>query len=365
MPRMGSTVLHDLLARYAPTMLTSTQHTSTYAGPVGRRGVLAGGAAALAGCTPELAPRGPTVMPAGLSDDAFTMPDGARLPYRAWLPAGRPHTVALALHGFNDSRDAWEIPAPAFAAAGIAVYAPDQRGFGAAPGRGVWPGAEALVADASTMAGLVRARHPGAKLVLMGESMGGAVLMRLGATNGAPEAAGFVLLAPAVWGRARMNVFLRSTLWLAANLAPGMVLEGGGGLVRVRASDNYEALLRLSRDPLTLHGTRVDTLRGLVDLMDLALASGPAFEAPGLFLYGGKDELVPKEATAATWRSLPPRWAERGGRTAFYPGGYHLLFRDLGRQTAIADAIAWIADRAAPLPSQGDTAARAWLAAQT
>ncbi len=329
-----------------------------------RRAALAGLAAGLSGCANLSDSRvlvlGPAA-PAG--DGAFTMPDGARLPYRAWLPAAAPHTVMLALHGFNESRDAWELPAPAFAAAGIAIYAPDQRGFGASPRRGIWPGAQALVDDAAVMAGLVHGLHPGAKLALMGESMGGAVLMSLAAAGGVPDAAGYVLLAPAVWGRARMNVMLRSGLWLAANLAPGVTVTGGG-LVRVRASDNRDALIRLARDPLTLRGTRFDTLSGLVDLMDLALASARRFNFPGLFLYGGRDELVPKEATAATWRRLPAGWAERGGRTAFYPGGYHLLFRDLDRAKPIADAIAWIADRAAPLPSSGDVAARDWLARQ-
>ena len=40
------------------------------------------------------------------------MPDGTRLPYRTWLPEGEPWAVVLALHGMNDSRDAWEYPAP-------------------------------------------------------------------------------------------------------------------------------------------------------------------------------------------------------------------------------------------------------------
>ncbi len=65
-------------------------------------------------------------------DDVFTMADGARLPARVWLPPDgqAPAAVILALHGFNDSRDQWALPAPVFADAGIAVYAPDQRGFG-------------------------------------------------------------------------------------------------------------------------------------------------------------------------------------------------------------------------------------------
>jgi len=58
---------------------------------------------------------------------------------------------------------------------------------------------------------------------------------------------------------------------------------------------------------------------------------------PTLFLYGGKDDLIPKRAAAAAWERLPP-----GARTAFYLGGYHLMLRDLGRATPIGDVIAWI-----------------------
>jgi alpha-beta hydrolase superfamily lysophospholipase len=287
----------------------------------------------------------------------FVLRDGARLPYRAWLPDGPAEFVVLALHGFNDSRDGWELPAPAFAAAGMAVYAPDQRGFGAAPGRGRWPGGQVLVDDAAEMARLVRRLHPRAGLVLMGESMGGAVLMRLATAAGAPEGARYVLLAPAVWGRARMNVFLRGALWLAANVVPG--LAASGAPVAVLASDNREALRRLSSDPLTIHETRFDTLRGLVDLMDAALAAAPRFRAAGLFLYGGKDELVPREAMAATWRSLPRRDSVRLG---YYPDGYHLLLRDLDRAVPIGDVIAWLRGPEGLLPSAADVAAAAWLA---
>ncbi len=43
---------------------------------------------------------------------------------------GKPWAVVLALHGMNDSRDAWEYPGPDSPPHGVAVFAPDQRGFG-------------------------------------------------------------------------------------------------------------------------------------------------------------------------------------------------------------------------------------------
>ena len=65
---------------------------------------------------------------------------------------------------------------PLIASAGIAVFAPDQRGFGNTSVRGFWPGTPALISDARTMAWLLHQRYPQAKLILMGESMGAAVL---------------------------------------------------------------------------------------------------------------------------------------------------------------------------------------------
>jgi alpha-beta hydrolase superfamily lysophospholipase len=215
-----------------------------------------------------------------------------------------------------------------------------------------------MVADAAEMARLVALRHPGARLVLLGESMGGAVLMCLATGPRAPLGARYVLAAPAVWGRATMNVFLRGGLWAASTMLPDVAVSGAP--VRVTASDNRDAIIRLSRDPLTIHATRFDTLRGLVDLMDAALAAAPAFTADGLFLYGGRDEVVPKGAMEAMWRTLP----QGGARRAFYALDYHLMLRDLARATILADIVAWTRNPRAPLPSGADGFAASWLAAQ-
>jgi alpha-beta hydrolase superfamily lysophospholipase len=205
------------------------------------------------------------------------------------------------------------------------------------------------------MIGLLRTRYPHTRLIVMAESMGAAAVMVLANQPHPPPVDGYVLIAPAVWGRAEMNIFMRATLWVADHLAPGMTLTGGG-IVRVTATDNRQALMRLSTDPLTIHATRVDAIKGLVDLMGQALAAAPRFRAPALFLYGGHDELVPPRATAATWRALPP-----GPVKAFYPAGYHLLLRDKERGAPISDILAWIRDPDAPLPSGAEQAAAAWL----
>jgi len=126
--------------------------------------------------------------------------------------------------------------------------------------------------------------------------------------------------------------------------------------VKIKASDNHDALVRLSEDPLTIHATRVDATDGLVDLMDAALATAPKFHERALFLYGGKDDLIPKQATLATWRALPAEGPQR----AYYPGQYHLAMRDLERSTVINDVVSWMKHPGAPLPSSADAAAVTW-----
>jgi acylglycerol lipase len=311
----------------------------------------------LAGCATHLAPPGLPVEAPRETAEAFVMPDGMRLPYRVWLPDSTPRAVMLALHGMNDSRDAWEIPGPDFAAAGIAVFSPDQRGFGDTAVRGYWPGTTALVDDARHMAALLHTRYPHTRLILLGESMGAAELMCLATGADAPVRATYVLVSPAVWSRSEMNPFERGGLWLMSHLLPGFTVTGQAA--HVLASDNRPALIRLSTDPLTIHDTRFDTIDGLVNLMDAAASAAPRFTAPSLFLYGGKDELIPPDAMARVWRALPP-----GPVRAFYPDGYHLLLRDLGRGVPLGDIISWLLDPEAPLPSGAEAAAAAWLAQQ-
>jgi acylglycerol lipase len=149
---------------------------------------------------------------------------------------------------------------------------------------------------------------------------------------------------------------LRGLLWIASRTVPGLTLVNHG-FVKITASDNHAALVRLSEDPLTIRETRVDATLGLVNLMDAALTSAAKFQAPALFVYGGKDDLIPKQATLATWRALP----EGGSRLAYYPNDYHLAMRDLERATIVNDVVAWMNDPAAPLPSGADRVATAWI----
>ena len=225
-----------------------------------RRALLA--TLALAGCAEARAPMGPVVTRPALRDDVLVMADGVRLPLHAWQPEGSPRAVMLALHGMNEyGRSFAEDAAPWFTGAGVALYAYDQRGFGGTAPRGVWPGHETLAQDAITAAVLIRARHPGLPLFMLGESMGGAVLVLAGSK--APIADGRVLSAPALRGRNSLGWPARWTLDVMVALTPGLALSSSAPLFR--PTDNLEAWRRRSSDPKLLKQTRVDAVVGLVE----------------------------------------------------------------------------------------------------
>ena len=317
------------------------------------------GACAAPPLAPPPAPPG-SVRPY-LAAQEFVADDGTALPLRSWLPGGETKAVILALHGFNDYSNAFTAPAEDWAKQGIATYAYDQRGFGEAPNRGGWVGAERLALDAEEICLLLKERYPGRPLILLGESMGGAVaIVAATGTLGTPPtlADGLVVAAPAVWGRSSMTMLERVALWLADGVVPGMTVTGEG--LRITPSDNTEMLRALSRDPLVLKETRIASLEGLVDLMDAAAAAAPKLHAPMLFLYGDRDEIIPAEPTRRFLAALP---GDEQRRIAFYPKGYHMLLRDLDAAVVREDVAAWVANRDRPLPSGADRHAQETLAA--
>ena len=76
-------------------------------------------------------------------------------------------------------------------------------------------------------------------------------------------------------------------------------------------------LRALGRDPLVIKETRVDTIYGLVDLMDAALAAAPRLDAPMLVMYGAHDEIVPRPPIRRFVGALPAE-PRRRRRLAYY-----------------------------------------------
>ena len=290
----------------------------------------------VAACAPVTAPLGLLDSAPAVARESFTTHDGLSLPLRRWEVANS-RAVIVALHGMNDYSNAFDMPATAWAGEGITTYAYDQRGFGRAPHPGLWPGAEAMRRDLADCVAAVRTRHPGLPLFVLGESMGGAVVLTALASDRPLEADGIILVAPAVWSREDMPLPYRAALWLTAHTVPWMTLTGSG--LKIWPSDNIPMLRKFSRDPLVIKKTRTDAVWGLTNLMDEARAAPARLKDPPpiLFLYGTHDQVIPAEPTEATIEALGSR-----AEAHKYPHGYHMLLRDLDGPEVWKDAAEWI-----------------------
>jgi acylglycerol lipase len=283
---------------------------------------------------------------ARLETNRALLADGAVLPLAQWLPASEsPRAAIVALHGLNDYHASWAEAGQQLSARGFAVYAYDQRGFGATEQRGIWAGGDVLASDARQIAALVRTRHPGIPLYVLGESMGAAVVLRALAEQPRGWLDGAVLLAPAVWNRRDMPWYQRFAVRFVAHTFRGMKVSTPRGHA---ASDNPATLRRRTADPLVIHRVRVDMLWGVAELMDDVTDTRGDYDVPLLILYGAHDLIVPARPLC--------RWVTRldaagPWQLAVYPHGWHLLLRDLGAATVLADVTAWLAHAGGDLPS--------------
>ena len=293
----------------------------------------------LGGCAaPEQQQMRPPLRSPAIEDEAFIASDGARLPLAAWLPEKDVRAVIVALHGFNDSRHGFAMPGPYWAGRGIAVYAYDQRGFGAAPGRGIWAGNDLLARDFRELAVLLRRRYPQRPIAVVGQSMGAAVALYAlgcGKKRCRDTVDGVVLSGPGVWGRESMPALYRASLWLTVHTFPALRASGRG--LGILPSDNIPMLRERARDPLTIIETRFDATYGLLGLMDAALERAPRLNAPVLLLYGKRDQLIPRTAIDLLRRRLPP-----GYRYIEYEKGWHMLLRDLQAPRVWRDIADWV-----------------------
>jgi alpha-beta hydrolase superfamily lysophospholipase len=291
----------------------------------------------LAACAPRIAEHGLENVKPAIEHDAFVTRDGLRLRLRHW-DAPAPIAVIVALHGMSDYSNAFDMPATWWAQNGITTLAYDQRGFGESPNPGIWPGGDALRTDLADAVDAARDKYPNVPVYALGESMGGAVVLSSLAAPHPTRADGVILVAPAVWAREDMPLSYRAALWLTAHVVPWKTFTGNG--LKIWPSDNIEMLRKLSRDPLFQHETRADAIYGLADLMDDARHAPEHLSHPPdiLFVYGAKDQIIPKEPTEAVIAALGKR-----ARVKRYDTGYHMLLRDLQAKKVWTDVLDWIA----------------------
>jgi non-heme chloroperoxidase len=129
---------------------------------------------------------------------------GSPIAFRHWDAAdpGTPERVVIAIHGSAASSTSLHPLAKALRAEGFTVYAPDIRGHGATGNRGDIDYAGQLDGDLDDLTAAVKARHPNARLSLLGFSSGGGFALHTAATRLGIAFSRIVLISPYLGPRA-------------------------------------------------------------------------------------------------------------------------------------------------------------------
>lgn len=259
-----------------------------------------------------------------------------------------PDVVIIAVHGMNDYAGAFNAAGAWWADHGATLYAYDQRGFGRSPGWMIWPEPDVMRKDLATAVGVARRRHPQAKIAVVGESMGAAVAITAFAQSDAPKADALILSGPGLRGWGTLPWFYSASLWVSSHVRPDWIVVPPKG-VRVVATDNNEKLREMWFNPLVQKSNRIDSVYGVVSIMEEADAEIGRLPSsvPTLMLYGAKDEIIPVDGVMRATAKMPEHV-----KTAYYTKGYHMLMNDLQAHAVWGDVLAFARAPESPLPSQ-------------
>lgn len=259
----------------------------------------------------------------GRTSDKPKQPQGSqKIPCMIWKE-GEPQAVMLAIHGFGLHKGTYDAFAREMVKSGIAVYAIDIRGFGSWVQKGAneidFP---STMEDIGLTLREIKRIHPGVPVIVLGESMGGAIAMKTAATY--PELVnGLISSVPAGdrYDKANSQMGIVKHVLLHGFNAP---IDVGPAIVKA-ATKKTDLQNTWLKDPLTRTYVKPKELIAFRDFMNDSFEYAPRIKTtPVLFIQGSNDKLV---RPAGTWK-LFGSIATPDRQIVLSKTAEHLIFED-------------------------------------
>ncbi len=297
-------------------------------------------AALLFGCGPQVTMvHNPTM--AGSKGETFG--------YRKWISdETEQDVVIIGIHGFcGASIDYTNLGNHLLAhQPKTGLYAYEVRGQGSDPireRRGDIGDPKDWYRDLFAFTQLVRERHPKAKVVWFGESMGGLIAAHAWneAPAGKPPCDGLVLSSPIVRFRDDIPAWTPGLVQIAATTLPlariSLETLSGGKDVQMTQKSHHNEQVKTNSYNIEQHTLRlIGALARLIDGMNDCAAR---FRSPVLVLHGGKDYFNNDSDVRGFVARIPATTSKTYHN---YPNAYHLLMYDEKREAIFADVERWV-----------------------
>jgi len=272
--------------------------------------------------------------------------------YRRWLRDGtEPTTVIVGIHGFCGAAIDYENLGKRLIKEQpkTAVYAYEVRGQGKDPlkeRRGDIDDPEQWYRDLTKFSAMVRERHPKAKIVWFGESMGALIAShtyRLASVAGEPAPCdALVLSSPVVKFREDFPQWKKDLVRQVASVVPTARLSletlAGGKQVQMTHDTVHSEQAETNSWHIDKHTLRL--LVALSELIDGMPDCAKTFAVPTLVLHGDRDFFTKTEDVKAFYGNIPDKKLRE---MKLYPDSYHLLMYDNRKEQVISDVENWVA----------------------
>ena len=278
-------------------------------------------------------------MSATRAERSFTGVGGVRIVYDVWTPEGTPRAVVVLSHGFGEHARRYDHVARRFGEAGLATYALDHRGHGRSGGKRVRvKHIGEYTGDFDTLVGIATREHPGLRCVVLGHSMGGAIVFADGVDR--PDSYDLMVLSgPAVAMADAVSPLLAVLAKALGAVAPGLPVQR---LDSSLVSRDPEVVAAYDADPQVHHGrVPAGVARVLLQVGEAMPRRAPALTAPLLVVHGAQDGLVPVDGS----RRLIAYVGCSDVQLKVYPGLYHEVFNEPEQAVVLDDVVSWIVAR--------------------
>lgn len=261
---------------------------------------------------------------------------GVQIVYDTWTPEAAPRAVVVLSHGLGEHARRYDHVAQRFGEAGLVTYALDHRGHGRSGGKRVLcRDMSEYTGDFHTCAGIAAREHPGLPRVVLGHSMGGAIVFSYGVDR-PDDYQLMVLSGPAVAMTDTVSPLLAFVAKAVGAVAPGLPVEK---LDSKLVSRDPAVVAAYDEDPLVHHGmVPAGVGRALIKVGETMPSRAGALTAPLLVVHGADDGLVP----AAGSRRLVECVGSDDVVLTVYPGLFHEVFNEPERAQVLDDVVGWI-----------------------
>lgn len=261
---------------------------------------------------------------------------GIPIVYDTWTPEGQPRGVVILSHGLGEHAGRYHHVAKRFGEAGLATYALDHRGHGRSGGKRVYlRRIEEYTADFATLVGITKREHPGVPKIVLGHSMGGAIVFSYGVER--PEDYDLMVLSgPAVAAQDGVSALLAAVGKVLGRIAPGVPVQT---LDATAVSRDPEVVAAYQADPLVWHGKVPAGIAGeLIRVGETMPARAHAIDRPLLVVHGSDDRLVHYRGSERLVEAV----ASDDVHLKVYPGLYHEVFNEPERAMVLGDVLSWL-----------------------